>query len=118
MHLSFAFARQEVSTKDLCDLTALYVLTVLPLDRFHLIFKPQLQLLEPDFFQFFVVGKVTLVGKRGKTLLVLRVLLGQLAEFIVRGQEVVSRGKHPADLLKSDCEVKLAHEIHVFNDEF
>jgi hypothetical protein len=80
-------------------LAALNVFAVLPLDDLHLVFEPQFQLLQSDFFEFLVVGKITLVGKRGEPLLILRVLLGQPAEFLVRGQEMVSRGKHPTDLL-------------------
>jgi hypothetical protein len=34
---------------------------MLLLDRFHLILETQLQLLDPDFFQFFVFGEVPLL---------------------------------------------------------
>jgi len=44
--------------------------SILPLNRLHLVLEAQFQLLQPDFFQFFVVGKETLVGERGKTLFV------------------------------------------------
>jgi hypothetical protein len=43
-------------------LAVLHVITVLPLDVFHLIFEPQFQLLQPDFFDFFVVSEIALVG--------------------------------------------------------
>lgn len=119
VHLSgAACGNQSDGQNKLCDLAVLHVLAVLPLDHFHLIFEPQFKLFQPDFFQLFVVGEVTLMGERGETLFVLRMLLGQLAEFIVASQEKISRGKHPADLLKSDCEVKLAQETYLFNDEF
>src|SRR5712692_806504 len=84
-------------TKLLGDLASRDVCPILPLDGLHLVPQTQFQLFQSDFFQFFVVGKVTLVGKRGETLLKLRVLLGQLAELFMRGQEVVSRGEQPAD---------------------
>jgi hypothetical protein len=38
------------------DLAVLHGFTVLPLNGFHLIFEAELQLLQPDFFQLFVVG--------------------------------------------------------------
>jgi hypothetical protein len=73
------------------DLAVFYGVSILPLDGFHLIFEPQFKFLQPDFFQFFVIGEIPLVGERRETLLILRVLLGQLAERFVTGQEMVSR---------------------------
>jgi hypothetical protein len=59
-------------------------------DGFHLIFQTELHLLQSNFFKFFVVGEVTLLGEVIKALLVLLVFLGQFAELIVAGQELVA----------------------------
>ena len=108
----------QLDNFELGDLAVLHVIAVLTLNIFHLVSEAQFQLLQPDFFQLFVVGEIPLVGERGETLLILRMLMGQLSKLVVRGQEMVSRGKHPADLLKSDCEVKLAQYQYWFNEEF
>ena len=38
------------------------LLSELPLNGFHLVFEPQLQLLESDFFELFVFAEITLLG--------------------------------------------------------
>jgi hypothetical protein len=38
------------------------LLPELPLNGFHLVFEPQLQLLESDFFELFVFAEITLLG--------------------------------------------------------
>ena len=38
------------------------LLPVLPLNRLHLVFEPQLQLLEPDFLKLFVLAEITLLS--------------------------------------------------------
>src|SRR5438132_8084754 len=74
------------------DLAVFDVVSILLLDGLHLVLEPQFQLLQSDFFQLFVVGKIPLVSKRGEPLFILRMLLGQFAELLVRGQEMVFRG--------------------------
>src|ERR1700691_3807013 len=74
------------------------LLPILPLNAFHLIFEPQLQLLEPDFLQLFIFAEITLLSERIKSSGILHMLLSQLAEFVVAGQESVLRSQHPADL--------------------
>src|ERR1700677_942581 len=71
------------------------LLPILPLDRLHLVFKPKLQFLEPDFFQLFIFTEVALLGKRIKTGGILHVLLSQLSKFIMIGQKSVIRSQHP-----------------------
>src|ERR1035438_136341 len=71
------------------------LLAILPLNRLHLVFEPQLQLLEPHFLQLFIFAEVTFLGERVKTAGILHVLLSQLAEFIMRAQESVIRSQHP-----------------------
>ncbi len=61
----------------------------------HLVFKAQLQFLQPHFFQFFVVGEVSLLGEGFKPLGVLLVLLSPSLELIMAGQELLSRSQHP-----------------------
>jgi hypothetical protein len=53
----------RIGQKVLRYLAVREVLTVLALDGLHLVFQAQFKLLKPDFFQLFVVGEVTLVGK-------------------------------------------------------
>jgi hypothetical protein len=38
------------------------LLPELPFNGFHLVFEPQLQLLESDFFELFVFAEITLLG--------------------------------------------------------
>jgi len=71
---------------------------MLALNRFHLIFEAELQLLEAYFLEFLVFAEVPFLGKCFEALRVLRVLLSQLAEFLVACQELVFRSQHPADL--------------------
>src|SRR5271155_1413546 len=80
--------------KRLCDVSS-ELLPILPLNRLHLVFEPQLQLLEPHFLKFFIFAEITFLGKRIKTSGILHVLLSQLAEFIMIGQESVIRSQHP-----------------------
>ena len=74
------------------------LLPILPLNAFHLVFEPQLQLLEAHFLQLFIFAEVTFLGERIKTGGILHVLLSQPAEFVVAGQESVFGSQHPADL--------------------
>src|SRR3974390_3170808 len=67
------------------------LLPILALDRFHLIFEAEVQLFQPDFFQLLVFAEITFLGEYIKTLGILRMLLNQAAEFVVTGQELVSR---------------------------
>jgi hypothetical protein len=55
----------------LCHLTWLYA--ILPLNIFHLVFEPQLELLEADFLNFLVVRQETLFGELFESLGVLGV---------------------------------------------
>jgi hypothetical protein len=71
---------------------------MLALNRFHLIFEAELQLLEAYFLEFLVFAEVPFLGEYFEALRVLRVLLSQLAEFLVARQELVFRSQHPADL--------------------
>ena len=57
-------------------------------EALHLVFQAQLQLLQADFFQFFVVGEVSLLSEGFKPLGVLRMLLNQSLKFVVTGQEM------------------------------
>src|SRR5271155_606117 len=74
------------------------LLPILPLNRLHLVLEPQFQLFKPDFFQLFIFAEITFLGERIKTSGILHVLLSQLAEFVMAGQESVFRSQHPADL--------------------
>jgi len=51
--------RRATSGQELSDL----MLPILALDRFHLIFQAQFQLLQPDFFQLFIFGEISLLGE-------------------------------------------------------
>src|SRR5258707_9482659 len=64
------------------------------LDIEHLVLQTQLQLFQPDFFQFFVFREVALVSEGIESLGKLRVLLDQPPEFIMASQELVSRSQH------------------------
>jgi hypothetical protein len=68
----------------------------LMLDTLHLVFEAQLKFLEPNFFKFFVVGEVPLLGEGFQSLGVLRVLLHQSLELIMTGEEGLSWSQHPA----------------------
>jgi len=75
-------------------------LPVCALKLFHLVLDAQLQLLQPYFFEFFIFGEVPLLEESFKTLGVLGVFLGQLAEIVIAGQELVANwSSHPANLL-------------------
>jgi hypothetical protein len=50
--------------KNLSYLAPGNVLPILALDGLHLVLEPELQLLQPDFFQLFVVGEISFVGER------------------------------------------------------
>ena len=50
--------------KNLSYLAPGNVLTILTLNGLHLVLEPELQFLQPDFFQLFVVGEISLVGER------------------------------------------------------
>ena len=63
----------------------------LPLYGFHLVLEPQLELLQPDFFQLLVFCKKSFLGEGFEPLGVFRVFVGQLAELIVIYEELVSR---------------------------
>jgi len=89
--------------------------SVLLLDGLHLVLETQLQLFQSDFFQFFVFGEVALLGEGFEALGVLRVLRDQFAEFIVTGQEMVSRS-HPVDLLFCFSDLKVTQVKHRFNE--
>jgi hypothetical protein len=65
------------------------------LQAVHLVFETQLEFLQPHFFQFFVVGEKSFFGERFEALGVLRVLLNQLLELNMAGQELVSWSQHP-----------------------
>jgi hypothetical protein len=71
---------------------------ILPLNRLHLIFEPQLQLFQPDFFQLFVVAEISFLGEGIKAGRVLQVFLSQFPEFFMTAQEHLVRSQHPADL--------------------
>src|ERR1039458_8081641 len=49
--------------KKLCYVSS-ELLPILPLNRLHLVFEPQLQLLEPNFLQLFVFAEITFFGER------------------------------------------------------
>jgi hypothetical protein len=85
------------------------------LDGLHLVLETQLQLFQSDFFKFFVFGEVALLSEGFEPLGVLRVLRDQFAEFIVTGQELVSRS-HPVDLLFCFSDLKLTQVKHRFNE--
>jgi hypothetical protein len=84
-------------TKNLRDVSAV-LLPILPFDCLHLVFKTKFQLLEPNFFQFFIFAEVALLGERIKASRILHMFLSQLAKFIVIGQQSVIRSQHPVDL--------------------
>jgi hypothetical protein len=71
------------------------LLPELPLNGLHLVFEPQLQLLEANFLKFFVFAEITFLGETFKASGILHVLLSQLAEFIVVGQKSIIRSQHP-----------------------
>src|SRR5207247_7446847 len=62
-HPSRGLRRRELEVGGLSDLVLHYVLLELPLNRLHLIFQTKLQLLQPHFFQLFVFGEITFLGK-------------------------------------------------------
>jgi hypothetical protein len=64
------------------------------LECLHLVFKTQFELFESNFFQFFVVGEVSLFGEGFQSLGILRMLLCQPLELIVTGQECLSCSQH------------------------
>src|SRR5574341_195921 len=75
---------------------------VLLLDALHLVLEAQLELLQAHFFQFLIFGQVAFLDQGIEALRVLRVLLNQLAELFMAGQELVPQLRcHPEDLL--DC---------------
>jgi hypothetical protein len=51
-------------------------------------------------------------------LIVLIVLRSQLAEFVVAGEELVSRSEHPADLLTGIFALTLSQDVLGFNPRF
>ena len=74
------------------------LLLILPLDGLHLVFEPQLQLLEADFLKLFVFAEITFLGERFESSGLLHVLLSQPTELVVAAQESVLRSQHSADL--------------------
>jgi hypothetical protein len=97
------------------------LLPILPLDRLHLIFEPQLQLLKPNFFQLLVFTEVTLLGEGIKAGGILHMLLSQLAEFLMAAQKRVSRSHHSADLQPGFTALrylKVPQHQNRFNAEF
>src|ERR1700741_950009 len=87
---------------------------ILALDGLHLVFQAQFQLFKPDFFQLFIFAEITFLGECIEAFCILRVLLSQSAEFLVIGQELVSRSQHPADL-QPGYKVRLAQAKSGFN---
>jgi hypothetical protein len=63
--------RPEAGLRDVTWLHA-----ILPLNVLHLILEPQLELLEPDFFQLFVIRQETFFGELFESLGVLGVFHG------------------------------------------
>jgi hypothetical protein len=51
------------------------LLPILPLDGLHLVFEPQLQLLETNLFELFVFAEITFLGERIKTSGILEMFL-------------------------------------------
>ena len=92
------------------------LLPILPLNRLHLVFQTQLQLLEPNFLELFVFAELTFLGERIKGSGILHMLLGQLAKFVV-SQERVIRSHHPADLQPGFNALKLSQHHNRFNAE-
>src|SRR3954465_11416837 len=71
----------------------------LTFDKLHLILEAKFQLLQTDLFQLFVFGEKSFLGEGFKPLRIFRMFVGQLAKLVVIYEELVSRSKHPPDLL-------------------
>jgi hypothetical protein len=63
---------------------------ILLLKRFHLVLQAELQLLQSHFLDLFVFGEVFLLDERVEALRVLRVFIGQAAEFFVTREKLIA----------------------------